>query len=84
MLQLCYKLILLIDFLVARLYNVICRKEMNIIKAATIRFSDKLHKALKLYLLENDVSLQEYVINIIKKDIGFIEDEDQSDYLPKK
>lgn len=57
---------------------------MNIIKAATIRFSDKLHKALKLYLLENDVSLQEYVINIIKKDIGFIEDEDQSDYLPKK
>lgn len=47
--------------------------------------SDKLHKALKYHLIEKDISIQQYIISLIKKDICFKdEDDDLSDYLPKK
>ena len=57
---------------------------MTIIKAATIRFSDELHKKMKIHLLENDMSLQEYIVKLVKEDIGFTKEEDPSDYLQKK
>lgn len=47
--------------------------------------SDKLHKALKYYLLEKEIPIQQYIISLIKQDMKFKdEDDDLSDYLPKK
>ena len=52
------------------------------IKAVSIRFSDKLHKALKLRCIEIDKSMQDYIVELIKKDLSF-KDDDLSDYLKK-
>ena len=58
---------------------------MIIIKAITLRMSDKLHKRLKYHLVEKDLSIQQYIISLIKKDIGMTDDEDDlSDYILKK
>ena len=66
-------------------YNIKYRKEDRTIKAITIRFSDKLHKAIKYKLVEDDKSIQEYVISLIKKDLNFTDEmDDLTDYLPKK
>lgn len=47
--------------------------------------SDKLHKKLKTTLFEKEISIQQYLIGIIKKDLSFDdEDDDLSDYLPPK
>lgn len=47
--------------------------------------SDRLHKSLKYYLLEKETPIQQYIISLIKKDMNFKdEDDDLSDYLPKK
>ena len=55
------------------------------IKAVTIRFSDKLHKTMKFKLLEDEKSVQDYIISLIKSDLNFTNEEDDlSDYLPKK
>ena len=55
------------------------------IKSATIRFSDKLHKAIKYKLLESEKSLQEYIIKLIKNDLKFTDDmDDLTDYTTKK
>ena len=55
------------------------------IKSITVRFSDKLHKALKYKLVEDEQSIQQYIIDLIKKDLHFNDkDDDLSDYLPKK
>jgi len=55
------------------------------IKAISIRFSDKLHKAIKYKTLEEDKPIQQYIIDLIKKDLNFDDtDDDLSDYLPKK
>lgn len=55
------------------------------IKAVSIRMSDNLHKALKYKLIEDDKSIQQYIIELIKRDLDFKdEDDDLSDYLPKE
>ena len=47
--------------------------------------SDKLHKKLKYHLIEKDISIQQYIIELIKMDIKMTDEEDDlSDYLPKK
>lgn len=47
--------------------------------------SDKLHKAVKLKLLDEDKAIQQYLIELIKKDLNFTDDKDDLfDYLPKK
>lgn len=57
---------------------------MNIIKAFTLRLSDKLHKAIKYHLIEKDKSIQQYLIELIKKDLDFNDDDDDlSDYTKK-
>ena len=61
------------------------KKGGYVIKAITIRFSDKLHKALKIKLVQEGKSIQDYVIGLIKKDLNFTDDmDDLSDYLKKK
>ena len=58
---------------------------MDGIKAITVRFSDKLHKAIKYKTFETDTPIQQYIIYLIKKDLNFDDkDDDLSDYLPKK
>lgn len=60
------------------------RLEVNIIKAFTLRLSDKLHKTIKYHLIEKDKSMQQYLIELIKKDLDFRdEDDDLSDYTKK-
>lgn len=55
------------------------------IKSIAIRFSDKLHKAMKLKTVSEDSTIQDYVIGLIKKDLSFKdEDDDLSDYQAKK
>ncbi|QAT40851.1 hypothetical protein [Clostridium sp. JN-9] len=44
-------------------------KEVRTIKAITIRLDDELHKKVKHKMVELDTSIQEYVINLIKKDL---------------
>lgn len=64
-------------------YNVIIGGES--IKSVTIRFSDVLHKKMKFKLLEEEKSVQQYLIELIKKDLNFSDNEDDlDDYLPKK
>lgn len=54
---------------------------MSYIKAVNIRFSDKLHKALKIHVINKEQSIQDYVISLVKKDMNFKdEDDDLSDY----
>lgn len=60
-------------------------KEVLHIKAITVRFSDKLHKALRHHLIDKDVSIQQYIIDLVKKDIQFNDEyDDPSDYAYKK
>lgn len=55
------------------------------IKAITIRFSDKIHKAIKHKLVDENKSIQEYIISLVKNDLSFTDDmDDLTDYLPKK
>lgn len=55
------------------------------IKSFTLRMSDKLHRKLKTTLFEKEVSIQQYLIGLIKKDLDFSDDDDDlSDYLPSK
>lgn len=55
------------------------------IKATSIRFSDKLYKAIKYKTVETDQTIQQYIVNLVKKDLNFDDkDDDLSDYLPKK
>ena len=42
---------------------------MNILKALTIRFEDDFHMELKLQCVKENVSIQEYVTNLIKEDM---------------
>jgi len=59
--------------------------EVMKIKATSIRFSDKLYKAMKYKTFETNQTIQNYVISLIKKDLNFDDkDDDLSDYLPKK
>ena len=61
------------------------KEEVTKIKAVTIRFSDKLHKAIKFKLLERDKSIQEYIIKLVKNDLNFTDDmDDLTDYTIKK
>lgn len=58
---------------------------MIIIKAITIRFSDKLHVALKLKTFADATTIQEYIVSLVKKDLEFKEkDDDLSDYQKTK
>lgn len=65
-------------------YSVNCGKEVSDIKAFTLRLSDKLHKAIKYHLVEKEMSMQEYIIMLIKQDMKFSDqDDDLSDYTKK-
>ena len=68
----------------SRRYNTNCGREVSDIKAFTLRLSDKLHKAIKYYLIEKEMSMQEYIITLIKQDMKFLDqDDDLSDYTKK-
>ena len=44
-----------------------------------------MHKAIKYKTFEIDKPIQQYIIDLIKKDLDFDDkDDDLSDYLPKK
>lgn len=65
-------------------YNFNCKGGVPI-KALSIRFSDKLHKAIKLKTVTDGLTIQNYIINLIKKDLNFTDiDDDLSDYQTKK
>lgn len=49
-------------------------------KRTTIRFSDKLYTALKLKSVAEDITIQDYVIGLVKNDVGFTEAESPEDY----
>lgn len=53
-------------------------------KSITIRFSDDLHKAMKLKLLESEEPAQQYIIRLIKEDLGFTKEESIEDYRDPK
>lgn len=64
-------------------FNVV--KEGEKIKSITIRLSDILHEVVKIKLLENNQSFQQHVIVLIQKELDLkVEDDDLSDYMPKK
>jgi len=47
--------------------------------------SDKLHNIVKHYLVDQNKSLQQYIIELIKKDLNFSDDKDDlSDYTKTK
>jgi len=56
-----------------------CTKVVRIIKAFNVRLSDKLHKAMKFYLLEHDLSAQEFIVSLIKKEIQYNDLDDKID-----
>lgn len=46
--------------------------------------SDLLHKAVKYKTFNEGISIQEYIISLIKKDLNFTDDQDDlSDYTKK-
>ena len=44
-------------------------KEVVLLKTFTLRMEDDLHKTVKLKSVESGIPMQEYIINLIKKDI---------------
>lgn len=42
---------------------------MIILKALTVRVDDELHKKLKFKMVEEETTIQDYVLNLIKKDL---------------
>ena len=67
-------------------YNVNRRyeREENSMKSITIRFSDELHKTMRRKLLEEDESVQQYIIRLVKNDLDFTKEENPDDYLKPK
>lgn len=56
----------------------------DFIKAATIRFSDKLHTELKLKTVKDGTTIQDYIVRLVKQDLDFNDkDDDLSDYQKK-
>ena len=53
-------------------------------KSITIRFSDELHKTMRRKLLEEDESVQQYIIRLVKNDLDFTKEENPDDYLKPK
>jgi predicted DNA binding CopG/RHH family protein len=54
------------------------------IKAISVRFSDKLHIAMKLKTVSKGETIQDYIISLIKQDLNFTdENDDLSDYQKK-
>lgn len=49
-------------------------------KRTTVRFSDKLYTVLKLKSVAEDVTIQDYIISVVKNDLGFTEEESPEDY----
>ncbi len=46
-------------------------------KVVTIRLTDKLHKALKLKVLEKGTTIQQYLTELIKKNVNTITENDK-------
>ena len=49
-------------------------------KRTTIRFSDKLYTVLKLKSVAEGITIQDYIISVVKNDLGFTEEESPEDY----
>lgn len=49
-------------------------------KRTTVRFSDKLYMALKLKSVAEGITIQDYIISVVKDDLGFTEEESPEDY----
>lgn len=49
-------------------------------KRTTVRFSDKLYVALKLKSVAEGITIQDYIISVVKDDLGFTEEESPEDY----
>lgn len=56
-----------IDIMTSWLYYVV--KEVVVLKSFTLRMEDDLHKTVKLKAVETGIPMQEYIINLIKKDL---------------
>lgn len=66
------------------LYLIQDKERGDNMKAFTLRLSDKLNKTLKHHLVEKELSMQQYIVALIKKDLNFSdEDDDLSDYTRK-
>lgn len=39
-------------------------------KSLTVRISDQLHKQLKFKVIEKETTIQNYIVELIKKDLG--------------
>ncbi len=50
-------------------------------RRVSIRFSDALFKAMKLKLLDENSSVQSYLVELVKKDLGFNLEESPEDYM---
>ncbi|EDK35262.1 Hypothetical protein CKL_3259 [Clostridium kluyveri DSM 555] len=42
-------------------------------KGVTIRFSDELHTAMKLKTVKEQITIQDYIIKLVKNDLRFNE-----------
>ena len=49
----------------------------NTTKIVTIRLTDEIHKALKLKVLEKDTTIQQYLTELIRKDLNIISEKDE-------
>lgn len=38
-------------------------------KSLTVRIDDELHKELKFKMVENETTIQDYIVDLIKKDL---------------
>ena len=47
----------------------------------SIRFSDALFKEMKLKLLDENSSVQAYLVELVKNDLGFTREESPEDYM---
>ena len=67
-------------------YNIIVaiREEETSMKQITVRVSEELFKELKIKLAQDGEKTQNYLVRLIKDDLGFTKEEDPEEYLKPK
>lgn len=53
-------------------------------KQITVRVSEELFKELKIKLAQDGEKTQNYLVRLIKEDLGFTKEEDPEEYLKPK
>ena len=59
-------------------YTVKCRKEVITIKTITLRLPDDLHKQLKLQTVQDEITIQDFIISAIKSKLENRKKEDNT------